>query len=164
MRALAWLLVAPCLALVPPRGVPRRRLVLRSSYVDEVTTFLASHGVRWRRDPASDARASTLHLGDGDDEASLALRLLPSPKRLEDCLDAGSSARLTDAGIHLLMKALHYTNSGGAVAVRSTSRELENIRVLRAKWGGWVATCGPPAKPAKRQKQLAYVHTCEYGT
>ena len=97
MRALAWLLVAPCLALVPPRGIPRRRLVLRSSYVDEVTTFLASHGVRWRRDPASDARASTLHLGDGDDEASLALRLLPSPKRLEDCLDAGSSARLTDA-------------------------------------------------------------------
>lgn len=34
----------------------------------------------------------------------------------------------------LFVKAQHYTNPGGAVAVRTASREQENIAILRRKW------------------------------
>jgi hypothetical protein len=36
----------------------------------------------------------------------------------------------------IAMKAEHYTNAGGAVAVRNAEREQQNIAILRRKWPG----------------------------
>ena len=44
----------------------------------------------------------------------------------------GQIARLN----RVFVKAKHYTNAGGAVAVRNDEREQYNIKILRRKWPG----------------------------
>ena len=39
----------------------------------------------------------------------------------------------------LFMRADHYDNPGGAVAARNTRTEQKNIKILRRKWGSWIA-------------------------
>ena len=43
---------------------------------------------------------------------------------------------LTDRETESSLQGKHYTNAGGAVAVRNDEREQYNIKILRRKWPG----------------------------
>ena len=79
--------VAATVAAPVPREPP---LVDEPPFVDAVEAWLRTRNIDYHAQSRG-RRETTLVLGD------LRLRLLPTPRSSEDCLDPGSSARLTDA-------------------------------------------------------------------
>ena len=83
---------SPAVAAPVAAPVPREPpLVDEPPFVDGVEAWLRTRGIDYHA-AARGRSETTLVLGD-----DLRLRLLPTPRRSEDCLDPGSSARLTDA-------------------------------------------------------------------
>ena len=69
-------------------------------FVDAVEAWLGERDIEYRA-ASRDPRETTLVLDN------LRLRLLPTPRELEDCLDPGSSARLTDAAEAEVSSLIH---------------------------------------------------------
>jgi spermidine synthase len=90
LLALAGHLLAEALLHAPVQA-PRPLASCEPPFVDAVEAWLQTRGIDYNA-AARGRRETTLVLGD-----DLRLRLLPTPRRSEDCLDPGSSARLTDA-------------------------------------------------------------------
>ena len=90
LLALAGHLLAEALLHAPVQA-PRPLASCGPPFVDAVEAWLQTRGIDYNA-AARGRLETTLVLGD-----DLRLRLLPTPRRSEDCLDPGSSARLTDA-------------------------------------------------------------------
>ena len=93
-------------------------LVDEPPFVDGVEAWLRTRGIDYHA-AARGRRETTLVLGD-----NLRLRLLPTPRRSEDCLDPGASARLTDAAEAEGSSKVHEDQ------LRSEPQHLEPVRAL----------------------------------
>ena len=135
--------VAPVVSPVP-REPP---VVDEPPFVDGVEAWLRTRGIDYHAQSRG-RRETTLILGD-----NLRLRLLPMPRSPEDCLDPGSSARLTDAAeaegssiIHLHENT--WRRRGAIVRDRLLNRVQATQRVFARK---------TKARPIAAEEAIAFL-------
>ena len=146
LLALAGHLLAEALLHAPVQA-PQPLASREPPFVDAVEAWLRTRGINHHA-AARGRCETTLILGD-----DLRLRLLPTPRSPEDCLDPGSSARLTDAAEAEGSSIIHlhedtWRQRGNIVRDRLLNRVQATQRVFARK---------TKARPIAAEEAIAFL-------
>ena len=146
LLALTGHLLAEALLHAPVQA-PRPLASHEPPFVDAVEAWLRTRGIDYHAQSRG-RRETTLVIGD-----DLRLRLLPTPRSPEDCLDPGSSARLTDAAEAEGSSIIHlhedtWRQRGAIVRDRLLNRVQATQRVFARK---------TTARPIAAEEAIAFL-------